>query len=216
MLKPGYTVGVNTRSLGFALLAALGWVGCDGATASIDAGASPPADAGAPPPSGSDAGPGSDAGTTSVDAGISPVTDAGAIDAAAPSGTGSLTGNVTRSAAPAAGGRGHLYVAVFTSDPVTDRTGAMNVANARVENVDMSADGASIPYTVSGIPPRAEPYFVTAFLDDNGTVSATDPSAAGPDRGDLVALEGFASPRVTVSSEAPVALDLVLNFNLPF
>ncbi|GAB4202418.1 MAG: hypothetical protein OHK0013_15680 [Sandaracinaceae bacterium] len=129
---------------------------------------------------------------------------------------GSITGHVTRTAMPAAGGRGHLYIAVFTADPVLDRTGARNVANARVDDVDMSAPGARIPYVVTGIPPRAEPYFVTAFLDDNRTVDASDPSSAGPDRGDLVALDGLGSPRVTVPDTRPVTFDLVLNFNLPF
>ncbi len=192
------------------LLAALAVAACDGSAGS-DAGMSAPADAG---------GPGSDGALPPVDAGTdsgATALDAGVLDAGStPGAGGTLAGVVTRSAEPAAGGRGHLYIAVFTSDPVTDRTGAMNVARGIVEDVDMSAAGASIAYTVVGIPPRPEPYFVTAFLDDNGTVSATDPSNAGPDRGDLVALEGFASPRVTVASEATATLDLVLNFNLPF
>jgi hypothetical protein len=131
-------------------------------------------------------------------------------------GGGSMTGVVTRSAMPAAGGRGDLYIALFTTDPVTDRMGARRVADARIENVDMSAAGARIPYTVSGIPPRSEPYFVTAFLDDNDTVDPTDPSRAGPDRGDLVALMGFSSLRVTVSGTGTVTQDIDLNFNLPF
>ncbi len=137
-------------------------------------------------------------------------------DAATPAGAGSITGDVTRSAMPAAGGRGDLYIAVFTSDPVTDRDGAMNVANARIDDVDMSAASARVPYTVLGIPTRSEPYYVTAFLDDNHTVDATDPSRAGPDRGDLVALDGFSSVSVEVSDATPVDLDLDLNFNLPF
>lgn len=191
-------------TLWLALL--VGAVGCDGSSAGSDAGVPAPIadagsvenDAGAPPPA--------------ADAGAPPSVDAGP----APAGGGALTGHVTRTAEPAAGGRGHLYIAVFTSDPVTDRAGAMNVAQLRVEDVDMTGADASVPYTLAGIPPRAEPYYVTAFLDDNGTVDATDPSRAGPDRGDLVALDGFASPSVTVSSEATVTLDLVLSFNLPF
>jgi len=144
------------------------------------------------------------------------VSDDAARDAPAVMGGGSIEGDVTRSAMPAAGGRGDLYVAVFTTDPVTDRMGAVNVANARIENVDMSAASARVPYRVTGIPTRSAPYFVTAFLDDNGTVDGTDPSRAGPDRGDLVALEGFSSIRVTVADETPVPLDIDLNFNLPF
>lgn len=194
------------------LLAALALAACDGSPGS-DAGAAAPSDAGgASAPDG--ASPALDAGGTDA---ATPSTDAAAADGGSTPGSGgTLVGVVTRTAEPAAGGRGHLYVAVFTSDPVTDRMGAMNVARGIVEDVDMSAAGASVAYTVVGIPPRPEPYFVTAFLDDNGTVSATDPSNAGPDRGDLVALEGFASPRATVASETTVTLDLVLNFNLPF
>jgi len=188
----------------------------DGSSSGTDAGPGPSGDAGpgvalmdaGAPPRGADAGPAGPA----TDAGPSTGTDAGT----PPAGGGAITGTITRSAEPAAGGVGHLYVAVFTSDPVTDRAGAMNVANARIEDVDMSGSGASVPYTVDGIPPRSEPYYVTAFLDDNGTVSATDPSSAGPDRGDLVALDGFSSPQVTVSTQSAVTLDLDLNFNLPF
>jgi hypothetical protein len=142
--------------------------------------------------------------------------DAGPVpEDAPPATTGTVRGAVTRSAMPAAGGRGSLYIAVFTTDPVIDRMGAMNVANARIEGVDMSAPGVSVPYEVTGIPPRPAPYFIVAFLDDNNTVGS-DPSMAGPDRGDLVALESFASPRVTVADTTPVSRDLVLNFNLPF
>ena len=160
--------------------------------------------------------PADDAFTPVADDAFTPVADdAGSVDAARPSG-GSITGRITRSAMPMAGGRGNLYIAVFTSDPVTDRMGARNVANARIENVDMRARDVSVPYTVSGIPPRAEAYYVTAFLDDNNTVDTSDPATAGPDRGDLVALSGFSSTRVTVADTRPVSLDLDLNFNLPF
>jgi hypothetical protein len=157
-----------------------------------------------------------DAAVVVADDAFAPGLDAGAVVDAPSAGGGSITGHVTRSAMPAAGGRGHLYVAVFTTDPVLDRMGARNVANARVEDVDMSGSGVSVPYTVSGIPPRAEPYYVTAFLDDNHTVDATDPANAGPDRGDLVALDGFSSVQVSVPDARPVSLDLDLNFNLPF
>jgi len=141
----------------------------------------------------------------------------GPIDASAPMGGGAtLTGTITRSAAPAAGGRGSLYIAIFDVDPVMNRDSAMLIASARLEDVDMSGDGASVSYTVPGIPPRAEPYFVTAFLDDNMTVVATDPTMAGPDRGDLIAIMGFASPSVAVTTATEVVFDLDLNFNLPF
>ena len=68
--------------------------------------------------------------------------------------------------------------------------------------------------TSTGIPARSAPYYVVAFLDDNATV--TDPTMAAPDRGDLVSLEGFSAPQVTVATDARVTLDLDLNQNLPF
>lgn len=138
-----------------------------------------------------------------------------AADAPPAASGGTIGGTITRSAEPAAGGRGHLYVAVFDRDPVSMREEAVVVARTIVIDADMSDPAAAIAYEVGGVPPRAEAYYVTAFLDDNGTVGS-DPATAGPDRGDLVALEGFASPSVVVDAERRVTLDLVLNFNLPF
>lgn len=160
-----------------------------------------------------------DAGTAATpDAGSSSTPDAGAIDhdsGPPPVGGGALAGVITRSAMPAAGGVGGLYVAIFDRDPVTMRDTAVAVGRAIVEDADMREASAAIPYEVTMIPPRAAPYYVTAFLDDNGTVGS-DPDAAGPDRGDLVALDGFASHQVVVDGERRVTLDLDLNFNLPF
>ena len=189
--------------------------GSDPAMTGSDAGSSPTPDSGLSPDSGSpglsDAGPGeSDAGPGESDAG------SGGSDADVPTGGATLVGTITRSAAPAAGGVGHLYIAVFDIDPVMNRDTAMLIANSRVENADMSAADASVTYSVPGIPPRAEPYFVTAFLDDNMSVVATDASSAGPDRGDLVAIMGFGSPSVAATSATEVAFDIDLNFNLPF
>lgn len=152
-----------------------------------------------------------DSGADPADSGLG-----GPADLGAPPAQGVVIGNVTRTAQPAAGGRGHLYVALFTADPVTDRSNATNVAYARIENVDLSAANSSVAYRVEGVPLRAQPYFITVFLDDNHTVNASDPSQAGPDRGDLVALERLHSPQVTVATAATVTRDLVLNFNLPF
>ena len=154
-----------------------------------------------------DAGPADDGGTT-PDAG--PVADDAGSEA-----TGGLAGDVTRSAMPRAGGVGDLYIAVFDRDPVLNRDSAVVIGRVIVEDADMAASDASIPYAVDGIPPRAEPYFVSAFLDDNMN-AGTDPGTAGPDRGDLVSLMGLGSPSVTVSSPSTVAFDVVLNTNLPF
>ncbi|GAB5543086.1 MAG: hypothetical protein RLO52_26805 [Sandaracinaceae bacterium] len=173
--------------------------GCDGESPAMDAGtdrvdAAPAPDAGPP---------------AEPDAGDPPAPDAAA------GMTGGLAGVVTRTAMPRAGGVGHLYLAVFDRDPVTNRDTAMVVGRVIVEDADMSSADAAIPYAIDGIPPRAEPYFVSGFLDDNMN-AGTDPETAGPDRGDLVTLEGFGSPTVTVSSAETVAYDIVLNTNLPF
>lgn len=127
--------------------------------------------------------------------------------------TGTLHGDVTRTAMPRADGIGDLFVAVFDRDPVSEMDAAEVVAAARLEDVDMASMDASIAYEVTGIPPRAEPYFVIAFLDDNDNV--TDPTMAAPDRGDLVSIEGFGAPSVTVSEPVRVERALVLNLNVP-
>lgn len=163
-----------------------------GPVAPMDAGVTPPADdAGPPPPSDPPSEPDSGVAASSA----------------------SLVGVVTRTAEPRAGGVGHLYVAVFDRDPVLDRDSARVVGNARVDDADMREPGAAVPYRVDGLPPRSEPYFVIAFLDDNANV---DPSAPGPDRGDLVSLNGLSAPSVTAAGPGDVALDIVLNTNLPF
>ena len=127
-----------------------------------------------------------------------------------------LAGSITRSTAPRAGGRGSVYVALFDRDPVLMRDSAMRVAETIIEGADFSNSTARYEYEVSGIPPRPEPYFVIAFLDDNGTVDPSTPALAGPDRGDLVSLEGLSSPQVTIATPDRMSMDLDLNFSLPF
>ena len=186
--------------LSLALLSA-----CDGEGPSLDGGPAP-----------SDSGPVApmDAGVTPDDAGPPRPSDPPSEpDSGAAASSASLVGVVTRTAEPRAGGVGHLYVAVFDRDPVLDRDSARVVGNARVDDADMRDPGAAIPYRVDELPPRSEPYFVIAFLDDNANV---DPSAPGPDRGDLVSLNGLSAPSVTAAGPEDVALDIVLNTTLPF
>ena len=132
-------------------------------------------------------------------------------------GTATLSGNVSRTAAPSNTGdaRGHIYVALFDRDPVINQSSAVVVAMQRLDNADLSASGTTLPYTLTGIPPRAMDYFLLAFLDDNNNV---DPAAggAGPDKGDLVSLDGFASPKVEVSAAGTVTENIILNSVLPF
>ena len=151
-------------------------------------------------------------GSSNLAADSGPGVEAG-VDAPAPT-TATLHGVVTRSGTPAVDGIGGLYIALFDMDPVVAMDEASVVGSAFVPDVDMSAAGASIAYEMADIPPRAEPYFVIAFLDDNDSV--TDPTAAAPDRGDLISLDGFAAPQVTLSEPTRVELDIDLTENLPF
>jgi hypothetical protein len=170
--------------------------GSDATTA--DAGTAPSADSGA---------------TTTTDAGApsTPATDAGSSTA----GGATLTGMVKRVATtqPSAGGKGNVYVAVFDNDPVTNRQNARAVGNALITDADMSSATASVAYTVTNLPPRSQQYFVIAFLDDNKNAPANAPA---PDRGDLVSMDGFSAPKVTLASAASVTLDLNLTMALPF
>lgn len=127
--------------------------------------------------------------------------------------TGTLFGVVTRSAAPMAGGVGGLYLAVFDGDPLG---GGQPVANTLIEGADMNAADVEIAYQIDGIPVRAEDYFVIGFLDDNGTVNPNDMSSQRPDRGDLVSLQGFGAPSVTVDTPGETEFDIDLNVNMPF
>lgn len=125
---------------------------------------------------------------------------------------GSLTGSVTRTADPVNGGVGDLYVAVFDESPLVNMEAAL-VGQALIEDVDMTAADAVATYSIEGIPARPEPYFVVAFLDDNGTASTDAP---GPDMGDLVSLEGTGAPEVVVVPEETTAFNIVLNAVMPF
>lgn len=140
-----------------------------------------------------------------------------AIDAPASAATGTLSGSVSRTATPSSTGdaRGPVYVALFDRDPVANMSSAVVVARVRIENVDLSGSGATVAYSLTAIPPRAADYFIVAFLDDNANVDPTGTSA-GPDKGDLVSLDGFASPKVKVTAAEVKTQNLVLNSVLPF
>ncbi len=141
--------------------------------------------------------------------------DATMVDAACTTSCATLAGKVLRVALtkPQNGGKGTVYVAVFDKDPVIDRAGAKVVGMALVPGCDLTSDTASVPYSIAGLATRADPYFVVAFLDDNKNASATAP---GPDKGDLVSLDGIGAPKVTIAKAGTVALDIPLNAVLPF
>lgn len=149
----------------------------------------------------------------SVDAAVSSDV-APAIDAP-PGGGGSLQGTVARSAQPNGDARGHVYVALFDRDPVINMSTAQVIARVRIDNADLSAPGATEAFTLTSIPPRAADYFLLGFLDDNGNVDPMSTSA-GPDRGDLVSLDGLAAPRVKVTGGGTQAHNIILNSVLPF
>lgn len=157
-----------------------------------------------------------DARASPADAATSPVIDAapGSADAA-PQPLATLSGQVWRSVAPSAGGIGNLYIALFEVDPVTAQNPPAPIAQALIENADLSGQGARVPYQITGITPRPQPYFIVAFLDDNHNASM-DPATAGPDMGDLVSLDGLASPSVTVDEPGTVSEDIELNLAMPF
>lgn len=157
---------------------------------------------------------GADAALAAADAAPADAATRPDADPGAP--TATLSGDVVRTTEPKAGGVGNLFIAVFESDPVVSMRTAAPVGQALVSDADMSADDAAIAYEVVGIPVRPEPYFIVAFLDDNGNATVDDPAAAGPDRGDLVSLQGLASPSVSLDHAGVTTYDIVLNIAMPF
>lgn len=165
----------------------------------------------------------SDSSSGSVDAAANPTVDAapGSPDAApgapdAAPATARLTGSITRSAAPTGDAMGNVYVALFDQDPIAHKDTAKVVGNALLMNVNLAAAGAKIDYAVENVAPRAEAYYLIAFLDDNANVDPTMPAAAGPDKGDLVSLQGVSAPKVMLTTAGAHAQDIDLNLVMPF
>lgn len=134
---------------------------------------------------------------------------------APPGSVATMSGVVTRTAEPEEDGVGHLYVALFDDNPVSNQQ-QTPIAQALIEDADMSASDAAIAYELADVPVRGAPYYVVAFLDDDGTVDTTNPAEAGPDTGDLISLDGLSPPQITVSSPGDVELDIVLTLAFPF
>lgn len=92
------------------------------------------------------------------------------------------------------------------------------VAFQLIEDADLAETSSEVPYELTGIPPRAEDDYVAAFLDDDGTSDdVSDPSEAGPDTGDLVAVGSTlppSSPSVTIDTATEVNFTIELNFNM--
>jgi hypothetical protein len=117
-----------------------------------------------------------------------------------------LSGTVTRSIDPVSGqdGIGDLYVTVFDETPGS--SGVSIVSEAAIFGADFSAAGATVVYEISALPPRPEPYFMVAFLDDDESSPV-----GGPDVNDLRSM--FYS--VTIESSKPVVQDLDLDQVVP-
>lgn len=120
-----------------------------------------------------------------------------------------VSGFVTRSVEPSAEGdaTGTLYLSLMQ----TCETGASAIEGMEIADADLSGNGTNVPFVFNDIAPGT--YQLTGFLDDNGNFDG-----AGPDLGDLVAVEGVGPGCVEVTVGATdvqnVALDL--NFVMPF
>jgi hypothetical protein len=144
-------------------------------------------------------------------------------DVAPPTGA-VLTGVVSRSGDPARDGDGigNLYIAVLDSNPLAGFGGgggpAPNAVGVQlIENADLSSTSTRLAYRIEGIPPRAEAYYISAFLDDDG--NAEPGAGAEPDRGDLLNLESLlppALPTLVMDAASGYEYDIDLNQTRPF
>ncbi len=125
-------------------------------------------------------------------------------------------GTIARSAMPDGDATGNVFVALFDRDPVSNMSTAQVVGQVMIENANLAAAGATVAYVLDDVPMRPEEYFMIAFLDDNGNVDLSNPDGAGPDRGDLVSLNGVSAPRVTVATPGDHTHDIDLNLVMPF
>lgn len=128
----------------------------------------------------------------------------------------SVNGTVRRTAQPDGDAKGSIYLAIFDNDPVLDRDNAHVVARSVIADADMSASDAMVTYEITDVPLRATKYYFVGFLDDNANVNLDDPASAGPDKGDLVSLDGLAAPTLTLATAGAVTFDVTLNTVLPF
>lgn len=135
-----------------------------------------------------------------------------------PEACASLVGFVQRTATkPRHGGKGNLHVLVVAGarpEETARGRGFLDVvARQLITGVDLSAEGAQVPYRVDGIPPRGRDYRVFAFLDDDATSLERSPR---PDEGDLCAATPDASGAgdwgmgVGLASAGEVRLDIPL------
>jgi len=121
-----------------------------------------------------------------------------------PGGEGVVEGTITRSHALTGDGQGDVYLFVFSSPPGPGADAP--VAMGTLENVDLSADGASLDYRLDGMPTGKSTLYITAFFDedDSGYMG-------GPTEADLVVGLPEKDLAFTLPDATPVTMNLDLN-----
>lgn len=120
-----------------------------------------------------------------------------------------VTGLVRRSVAPSLDGVGALSVAVFVGNPFEDPE-APALGDVWIDAVDLSADGASAPFTVS-VPEFRGEVFVVAALDDDGDGDQEFYEPTAPDLLSLLAADPIRLPSLKLRGPEAHSLDLVLS-----
>ena len=117
-----------------------------------------------------------------------------------------LSWTITRSATLVGDGIGPLTVAVLPNNP---GGGSLDqpLGTFSLESADFSQSTSTVSFIIYGIPPRADPYFVTAFLDDDESGTESPPT-----NGDLFASGASKTgPTVVMDSLDTFTLDLDLD-----
>jgi hypothetical protein len=97
---------------------------------------------------------------------------------------------------------GDAHVWFFEGDPREEPQGP--IFQAAGVPVDLTDAGAIASFTVEDVPTRADPLYVVAYLDVDGS------GANGPSAGDPIALDGDGLPTALVVDATPVDLSLRL------
>ena len=112
--------------------------------------------------------------------------------------------------------QGTIYVVLFDREPYAFGEPASNakvVAAQVLADEDLSQPESAAWYTLKGITPRAEPYYIDAFLDVDNSSDPSDPATARPSRGDLITTDPFtlSTPNVVLDRPGKIQFGLELN-----